>query len=402
MNVETMTNKTCCGCTACLSACPVNAITMEPDANGFEIPAINAKLCIDCGKCAKVCASLEGTIRKNDHLKTYGAYSDNDSLRKESSSGAFFPSLANKILNEGGYICGCILDTADMKVKHVVTNDVATVRRMSDSKYVQSSMGFCYREIANLLKQGLYVLFTGTSCQVNGLISYLENIRISTEKLITVDLICHGVPSPLIYREYLDFYEREKGKKVTDMKFRTKLYGWSPESSFIQQIICDGESDTSSFAARLWQNCFFSDLCLRTYCHQCPYTTVNKPSDITIGDFWGVDHQLPKFTDTKGCSIILVHTEKGEQWFDSLGMVSRKVEPKEDAARFQANLSAPSPKAPDSERFWEDYHAHGFDYVAQHYLCYTRKNVFRYFLSRKLFSMGRRGLARKMAKGILL
>ena len=289
-----------------------------------------------------------------------------------------------------------------MRVKHVVSNDPAVIRRMSDSKYVQSSVNSCYREIAQLLKQDSYILFTGTSCQVNGLNTYMENARISTEKLITVDLICHGVPSPLIYREYLDFYEREKGQKVTDMKFRTKMYGWSPANSFIQEIICDGKSDMTSFAARLWQNCFFSDMCLRDYCHQCPYTTVNKPSDITIGDFWGVDQQLPQFNDTKGCSIILVHTEKGQQWFDALDLVCREVEPKEDAARFQANLRAPSPRAPETEQFWEDYHTHGFDYVASKYLCYSRKNAFRYFLSRKLFAIGRRGLAGKVSKGILL
>ena len=399
--VDEMNSKKCCGCTACVNICSKSAISMIHDNKGFEIPHINLENCIDCGICAKVCPSLDGNLLLNETQNTYAAYSPIDQDRERSSSGAFFPVLARKILNLGGYICGCILDSNDMTVKHIVTNDIKLVKRMSDSKYVQSSMQGCFQEIKTHLNNNLYVLFTGTSCQVNGLNEFLKKTNCNIDKLITVDLICHGVPSPLIYKEYLKFYEKEKGSKVTDMTFRTKKYGWATgDLVHIPNIRCGNRDDSNSFISRIWQNCFFSDMCLREYCYSCPYTSTNKPSDITIGDFWGIETILPSFNDQKGCSLILIHTVKGKEWFKNMDLISHEVQI-EKAIKYQNNLNTPSKKSKVYDNFWNDYHQKGFKYVASKYLNYSKWNSFRYFLKLFFKSIKMNKLSDKVSKNLL-
>lgn len=393
-------SKHCSGCSACATACPANAIRMLPDAEGFCVPKISKDKCVDCGLCIRICPAQKNVHPVDaDPLQVY-AVKWQDEARADSASGAFFPAIAKFVLTKQGYVCGCVLDQDDLVVQHMVSNQWADIKRMQDSKYVQSDIKDCFYEIGELLKKEKDVLFTGTSCQVAGLYSYLQSQKIPAEKLITVDFFCHGVPSPKIWQEYLNFYKKEKGRTPIAYRFRSKRYGWgssSRGSNYLNSItyrdtIQVVRQDNISWASRMWRTIFFSNLCIRKYCHSCPYASIEKPADFTMGDFWGIENFHPEFDDGKGCSAVLARTQKAKDVFPQIEGLALKEATIEEITKKQANAFAPSTVPAQRAQFWDDYRKNGFAFCAKKYFLYTPKARVKGLIARTLFALKLRNI----------
>lgn len=292
----------CYGCTACVSICPKKAITMTKNAEGFLYPVIDDELCVDCGFCQTVCPALHNTY---DNLaKPIGmAAAANDEIRSVSSSGGIFPLYAQYVLKRGGAVCGAAYDD-NWNVKHIIIEDEKDIRRLQGSKYVQSEMGTCYFQIKKLLEDGRYVLFTGTPCQVAGLKGYL---RQDYEKLLTIDLICHGVPSPKAFRLFL---KQTAGKReIAGINFRHKVDGkWGASNLLISYA--DGDNQIFDMKSSFY-HAFGACYMQRSSCQDCQFSRFPRQGDVTIGDFWQVNGYNKELNDNKGVSIIFVNNEKG-------------------------------------------------------------------------------------------
>jgi hypothetical protein len=304
-----------------------------------------------------------------------------------------FPAIAKYIIDQKkGYVCGCVLE--DVQAVHMVSNQWSDVLRMQDSKYVQSKMGGCYRRIAELLKQNSWVLFTGTSCEVAGLMKFLTLKGINTDNLFTVDFFCHGVPSPMVWRDYLNFYEKEMHRKPTGYRFRGKKYGWRKTDhlhtvKYIKRGV-EKEDNFSYVGSHMWDAIFYSDICLRPGCYECPYTTYLKPSDITMGDFWGIEDCLPEFDDGKGCSLLIARSRKAQNVLSQIDYLTVEEVPLDTVIKKQLNAFKPTVRHEKREEFWRDYLAHNFSYLARKYFCYKVSRRVRSYMNRMLFEAGLR------------
>lgn len=398
-----MTSQLCSGCTACASVCPRQAITFEADQEGFMIPHIIESKCINCGLCLKTCPADTRTkgVNKDSIKRAYAFQYHKEPIRKNSASGGLFPAFAYYFINNlNGFVCGCVLDENIMP-KHIISNNWFDIERMQDSKYVQSDMGGCIQKVGDLLKSGYYVLFTGTSCQIAGLNAFLYKRNIKKENLFTIDFFCHGVSSPLIWKEYIKYYEQQKKSKVVGFRFRNKDYGWgkgrdSRGTGFLSTILYSGiqspqtgflKSDKVSFLARIWPRIFFSNLCIRQYCHQCPYTSIDKPADITMGDFWGIEESHPEFDDHKGCSLALVRSSKALELISVLDKAECIEVPLEDVIAKQSNAYKPSIPNPQRNIFWETYNREGFKGVLPLFFGYTYIGRIKAFLKYVFFKL---------------
>lgn len=302
--IELCDIKYCTGCGACKNICPRHCISMSLSREGFLYPKINKELCTECGSCRKVCPILT-PIQSQQLPVVYAAWSKDDSIRQSSSSGGIFYTLAEWVIMQGGCVFGVVYDN-DMGAIHCRATTLEQVREMMGSKYLQSDTKDTFWEVKELLKEGKIVLYTGTPCQIAGLLGYLGARDIS--KLYLVDLVCHGTPSKLAFSCYL--HELETLYGVFDKKsfsFR-HLEGWGVSPSFKVAERCQVISSTHNW----YMKAFMQGLLSRESCFQCPYATPQRVSDLTIGDFWGIGVEKPFEQDTsKGCSLVLVNTQKG-------------------------------------------------------------------------------------------
>ena len=398
MNRINPNNTNCSGCTACSKACPTKAITMISDNMGFYVPNIDDDKCVNCGKCIKVC-QYHTYIQWDKGSKAYGFINCDKKQLKDSSSGSFFAYLAEEYIMNGGYVCGCIMDD-NQNVFHIVSNKKEDIIKMQDSKYVQSDMKECYIQVIDLLRSGNSVLFTGTSCQVAGLKLLLRQFRVSDENLVSVDFFCHGVPSPMIWKDYINFYCQEKKCRIIKYRFRSKTYGWGKSSRGTYHLNTVWRNrglikkDNITLAARLWYFILFSNLCLRPYCYNCPYASLQKPADITMADFWGIEDLHPEIDTRNGCSLIISRTAKGEKILSHIDkdyVVDTDIK---RAIKRQGNAFSSSPDNKISKNFWEDYKKYGFRYIAKKYFRYDMIHRTKDILTRLLFKMHLRNLYR--------
>lgn len=317
--IELKHKKDCCGCHACVSVCAHRAITMQSDVEGFLYPVVDRDLCTNCGLCEQACPVINQTSSRKP-LKVYAAKSNDEELRRQSSSGGIFTLLAEAVIHEGGVVFGARFD-GQWNVVHSWTDTPDGLVAFRGSKYVQSVIGNTYNEAKEFLRQGRKVLFTGTPCQIAGLKKFL---RKDYDNLLTVDIICHGVPSPLVWQNYIDEM-RTKGD-IVDVSFRDKTYGWAQYGfslSYVSPAANASESlerHTSLFprSENIFMRGFLADLYLRPSCHACPSRSGKSCSDITLGDFWGVKSVHPVMNDDKGCSAVLIHSTKGQMVYDML------------------------------------------------------------------------------------
>ena len=306
-NISILKKEKCCGCHSCYNICPKKAISMVKDSEGFFYPNVSEDMCINCGKCIQSCPDIK-TPDMNPFDKAYACYAKREEEHLSSSSGGFFAVLAREILEENGIVCGAAFDDS-VKVKHIITDNIYGLEKIKKTKYVQSTIGQAYSQIKGVLKTGKKVLFSGTPCQVAGLKLYLGQ---DYDNLICIDLICHGVPSPEVFARYL--LEKGGEHKVTAMAFRNKHPG--TRSRTLDYWLDNGERISESYEESPYIKGFIQNLYVRPSCFQCKYKGIERCSDITIGDFWSIDEFHPGFSDDKGTSAIILHSEKGIQLFE--------------------------------------------------------------------------------------
>lgn len=350
----------CCGCTACASICPHKAITMNPDNMGFLYPKVNKDLCTDCGLCERVCAFHPNyDISQNlSQPIAYGVRHKKMSEIENSRSGAAFIALSDWILSQNGIIYGAGY-TDHFRVVHKRATTPAERNEFKGSKYVQSDLTGIFPLIKEDLKNGKTVLFSGTPCQTAGLKSYIPK-RLQ-ENLYLIDIICHGVPSPYIWRDYLKMIEQNVGEKVIAVDFRNKKdFGWTAHK---ETFYFKGHKITTTE----YTNLFYKHIMFRHSCKKCHYTNLMRPSDITIADFWGWQKTDANFNaDDKGCSLVFCNSEKGKDWFQKIQSEINKI-PADIENCMQPNLVTPSTISPLRSKFEKDYIQYGIKYVTKKY-----------------------------------
>lgn len=301
----------CSGCCACVSACPKKCISMQQDNEGFLYPSIDDTQCIQCGLCEKVCPVLNKYETTHQPI-AYAVQNKDEKIREESSSGGFFTLLAEYIIGQGGIVFGAAFN-GNFEVSHIAIDNKDDLGKLRGSKYVQSRIGDTYKEAKKYLEEGRYVLFSGTPCQVQGLLKYLGK---EYEKLITQDIICHGTPSPFVWKTYLKDHEAKAGSKIQKVVFRYKKYGWKSFSMYLE--FSNGTKYEKTHTEDTYMRCFLADLCLRPSCYECNFKDKMRASDFTLADLWGVSNIIPEFDDNKGTSLVLVNSEKGRNIFTLL------------------------------------------------------------------------------------
>lgn len=303
----------CCGCTACESICPKGAIVMQPDLMGFLYPEIDYDLCVNCGLCEKVCAFNDNydIVSNLDKPRFYGARHKRNEEVAASRSGAAFIAISDHVLKLGGVIYGAAFSDG-FKVEHKRAMSYVERDEFRGSKYVQSDLNNVFLQVKQDLKDGRMVLFSGTPCQTAGLGAFIDK-RLQ-ERLILVDVLCHGVPSPLVWSEYLKYLEKKENAKIVKVSFRDKRIGWSTHR---ESYKTDRLSKTKF--RRTFADLFYEHIMFRQSCYNCFYCNTRRPSDMTLGDFWGWEKKLYNLNcDDKGLSLLIVNTHKGETIFEAI------------------------------------------------------------------------------------
>lgn len=348
--------ESCCGCGACVQSCPKGCISFMEDQEGFLYPLIDHKKCIACGLCVSVCPFHE-LIEAKSPQHAFAAYNTNDKVRSESSSGGFFSLLAKSILDKGGAVFGAMFDER-WNVVHGFIESVDEMPRLRGSKYVQSFIGNSYEIAKRFLIAGRHVLFSGTPCQISGLKNYLSK---EYDNLVTVDFICHGVPSPELWRWYLDIVKKQIS--IVGINFRNKDNGWK-RYNFAIDYGLDAPSLRSFHKEDPFMMAFLNDLSLRPSCSSCKVKGGRSNSDITIADFWNVDKVLDGFDDDKGTNLVLENSPKGAVLLSSIqDVVSQEVDFAQ-AIQYNKAWDKSYPMHSNRNRFFMSYHKHDNDFGA--------------------------------------
>lgn len=353
----------CCGCSACVSVCGHDAIKMQPDALGFLSPVVDTTKCIECGLCEKVCAFKTDYDRSQNLSQpiAYGARHKDMNEVATSRSGAAFIAMSDHILEQGGVVYGAgYTDHFRVVHKRAITKEQRN--EFKGSKYVQSDLGEVFRQVKQDLRAGLTVLFSGTPCQTAGLRSYVG--RKLSEKLLLVDIVCHGVPAPYIWRDYVAYLERTKGCKITHVDFREKeKLGWREHKEAFRYDCAPHDIDIRCSYTYL----FYKHIMFRHSCKVCKYTNLQRPSDMTLADFWGWEKTHPTANaDNKGLSLVLCNTDKGIKFFNAIAD-QMEVFPVKLENCMQPNLKHPSTIHAQRNQFEQDYIRKGFVYVMKRY-----------------------------------
>ncbi len=345
----------CSGCGACASVCPNGCITMIPDEEGFLYPSIDKERCINCSLCSKRCPVINKAERLNKEILSYAARAKDEEILLKSSSGGIFPLLAKSILSEGGVVFGAAF-CQDFSVKHRFIQSEEELPLLQGSKYVQSEIGESYIQAKALLEEGRQVLFTGTPCQIGGLYAFLNK---NFDNLITQDIICHGVPSELVWKSYVATLEEEAHAKLSSAYFRDKKLGWKNFS-----LSCSFENGTKysrSHREDLYFKAFLMNMCLRPSCYQCAFKDKYRQSDITLADFWGIENICQEFNYHNGASLVIINSQKGKRLFNSLSqeLVFRQVD-FEKSITFNSPMVQSVPRNKNREEFMRKIERNGF------------------------------------------
>ena len=367
----------CCGCFACANDCPVHAIEMNQDAEGFYFPMVRGQLSTQCGRCEKLCPAITKPEKNSSLLKTY-SFQAEDSIREKSSSGGFFYHLARNLLDQGGIVYGARFNAQSKEVEHASTDDVP-LEELLRSKYVQSRIGNTFTSVRRELKAGRRVLFVGTPCQVHGLKAFLKK---DDENLITLDFVCHGVPSPGYFRDWLFSLEKEGRSSIENVTFREKDNGWRKQ--IIKIYFTNGTQKQMQSSEYFYYRYFLRGVTLRKSCYTCAFAD-NHDSDLTMKDYWEISGD-----DDRGVSAIVANTAKGER--AALTCTGQRIEPiayakikrafvrheKDSAYKYCRHLRA---------YYMSRYAKYGFEKTVKRY---NRMIDFRLLMIGQLMSMGGR------------
>ena len=380
----------CTGCTACASVCPVGAISMEADHEGFLRPVVS-DACVLCHKCEQTCPILRPQVKGPSPDCAHAVWNKDEAERVASSSGGFFSILARHVLDQGGAVFGTVLDET-MHARHVCARSEEELAPMRGSKYVQSDLGDSFRQIKTLLDNGTPVLFSGVPCQVHGLLQAVGRDR---DNLITCDLVCYGVPSPAVFRGFLDALEKKYGSKAVSVRFKDKSHGWS--HPWFTVTFADGQVYTQDFNLTTYGRGFGMQLFLRPACARCQYTNTSRPADFTLADFWGLDEKvsLPVERD-KGVSMVMVNSAKGQALFDALSsQFGQEERPLSEAVTGNPRLASPLTANSRRGAFFASLAARGYQKTEDQYMALPPLH---YRAAAKILTPGMKNAIRKILK----
>lgn len=358
----------CTACGACLNTCPKNAVLMKEDKYNFLFPQIDNEKCIHCGLCDKVCKNIT-TISKNKYQNSYAIQSESWDLLKKSSSGGMFAQLAGYVLSQNGAVFGCTIERIEdgFDVKHIYIENKNDLYKLQGSKYVQSRIGNTFKQAKEFLEQGRLVLFSGTPCQIAGLKAFLNNKKYNN--LLTVDLSCEGTPSLQLFNDYIKFLENKYNIKIEDFKFRSKKhFGWST-TGFVAIYHQNNKLKEKILLQNIssYFHCFINGYILQECCYNCKYAGIERISDITLADAWGIEQEYPellksKFIKNKGISLVLINTNKGELFFNKIkeNVIFEKINMNK-LRKYNHPLKHPSIKNELREKYLEEYKINSYE-----------------------------------------
>lgn len=360
--MEVIEYSKCTGCMACKNVCPRSAISIK-QIDGFDYPQINENMCISCNLCEVVCPVNNARSGNKEIKKIYACKSKNDEIRMKSSSGGIFTIIAEEIIKQEGVVFGACFDEK-FNVVHDYTENSEGLEKFKGSKYVQSKIGTSFKKVREFLEKGRKILFVSTPCQVEGLYTYL---RKDYENLITIDLICHGVPSTEVWRKYLEYKEGRSEQNLKDISFREKKnLGWRDFEMRFSYL--EGEECTSHHIDPYMQ-LYLKNIDLRESCYNCNFKKENRASDITIADFWGINEINPEFYDEKGVSAVILNSEKGKKIFeiikDRIDYIEEKME---NILKYNYMLVESVPENERRKEFFEDLKNKSFEELIKKYL----------------------------------
>lgn len=365
----------CIGCSACIHTCAHGAIYIKMNEEGFYVTEIDVSKCVNCGLCKSVCPMLNNEIYdKSEFIDAYAAYSKSNDLRMNSTSGGIFTSVAEGFINKcEGVVFGVWLNQKKEAV-HIRVENCEELHKLRGSKYIQSKVGNTFIEVKDLLTEGRYVLFSGTPCQIEGLRRFL---RKDYEKLFTIDLICHGVPSPGMFKDYIAFLEkrynnileykfRQKNVNKTGQSYDTRIVYNKNNKHRIKMLCGDDDIYTINFLGNALQN---------RSCFECKFASLKRCSDLTLGDYWGVEEGHEELSDINGVSLVLVNTQKGEFLLDiAKDLMYLTKTTKEKILKKNLQLKNPPQMSPRRSLIYKNYKTNKFGY----------KFYYRYFMGRKM------------------
>lgn len=355
----------CTGCHACINICPAKCITMKKSETGFLTPEIDISPCINCRQCEKVCPVIH-IPEISKQTVAYAMKNRSQNERSRSTSGGVFPLFAEYVLAREGVVFGAAYD-ADFLVRHIKVCERKDLSLLQGAKYVQSTIGTSFIEVKRELVSGRLVLFSGTPCQCAGLKSFLGK---PYENLITVDLICHGVPSPKVWQAYVDYRSQEENEGIRPFRInmRSKASGWSHYGYSTEFDYGNGNLSQIANGHDLFMKAFVGNICLRLSCSDCRMKGVERCADVTLGDYWGIWNQHPEFDDNKGTSVVFIHSQKGREILERL---SDKIDylrvDVQDAYRENGSLVNSSPVHPDRNEFLSQVTADNFENLIKKY-----------------------------------
>ncbi len=335
--IDAVSCNDCVLCKNCANVCPVNAISFDKAHFDFFYPHIDTESCIGCNKCETVCPVLKTNRNGSNVLVSVIARNKDSRIRKSSTSGGVFMEAAEKILKENGIVCGAIMDKNNA-VKHICSDAITTVQKMSGSKYVQSDIGSCFSEIETFLKYDRKVLFTGCPCQAGALKSYLGR---EYPNLIIMELICHGIPSQDMFNSYIQLLESKYHSKVTDFRFRDKTLGW--HRSTVSVRFDSGSIYRKPITIDSYMRGFLGNTYLKDSCYHCRFRNFQSGADLILGDFWGAETEMPQIDDNTGLSAVIICSEKGKTFFEALNLECFPISSEKIIKNNRNIVQSPSP-----------------------------------------------------------
>ena len=361
---------------------------MQPDGEGFLYPRIDAEKCVKCQKCLNVCALKAHNSNEENIPQVYAFKHSNLSVRMDSRSGGIFTAISDQWLACGGVVYGCVMDE-QLNVMHIRAKNVEERNRMRGSKYVQSDLKDVFCQVERDLKNGIDVLFTGTACQTASLQQFIGNGYLG--QLMCIDIVCHGVPGPRLWKSYVAWQEKKHHGRCISFNFRDKAeFGWK---AHIESMVIQKKSGRAVTVYSDLYKMLFNGPVLRPSCYECQFKKLPHMSDITIGDFWGIDKIDSAFNDDKGVSLVLINTSQGRKIFEKIKGDSIFM-PCSLKESIQPRLISPTPCPHEREQFYNDICNMDFDKLVKKYTCSSLKKRLimrlrilkhRYIKSRRLF-----------------
>lgn len=365
--IQIQDKRLCTGCGVCSIVCPVNAIVLKEDQEGFEYPYINIDKCIECGKCKKVC-HMHQDLKRKENAEYYAGYLKQSELLEAVSSGGAAWALTLEVLNCGGIVYGAVQEGTDI-VRHMRAQTVEEAQKFRRSKYLPSVLGNCYEEVKHDLEMDKKVLFTGTACQIAGLYAYLKT---DYANLYTCDVICHGIPSMKVFRKYKEETEKKYKAEIENIVFRDKTYGWDRNHYKIR--FTDGRTIYESSRTQLFHSGYLQGIFYRPSCGNCKYASLYRTSDVTLADFWKYEGKLKEKNENKGISLIICNSKKGKQLFEQASRVmSIEKSSKEEACRSCRHLTKTPVENKKRHKFFQLLDKKGYCYAA--YMCMPKRMI---------------------------